>query len=690
MTFLNPFLLIALLAVFIPLIIHLLNLRKAVKIEFSTIMFLKEVKEKEIHKIKIKELILLLIRILIITFLVLSFSKPFIKSEKYGSASINKTGIILVDNSFSMNVNQGDKKLIEIERNILFDILKNFNPTDNIIILNSDSEYNYRDIIDTNIFKISYTPFSIFSLFGKVESIIKRIPESYLEIFILSDFQEINFKLENFVLDKNSTLKNANFYLIPVLKRQTSNIGILGIENLSGIIDTYTESKFRLRIKNFNNNQVTNKRLNIFCNDSLVLEKYLTFQPEEIQNVDFNFTPEIKDLFYIIADIQNIDNTYDDFIEDNKYYYIFNLPQQIKVFIYGENIKDSEFLNIAIKSFNSIQSREVIVSETSNKLPKDLSNYDVLIINCKSNLNNEEISKIKDFHDNGGGILIFPSINADLDNFNSFLQLISSIRLQKLIDVYNKDEIKLKFSEFNHYISEGIFKFKNKDNSETFLKNSPQISKYYKLINPKDAIPIIKINDEDYFLSETSDSYSPVLFFAVSSNLLMSDFPLSDIFPVLIIKSIYYLSNKNISNNIITGKNGIIYTMSDYDFIKKIDNSIIHPEKIYKGFASISATNELNNPGIYLLSDSSGLKKQFFTINIDTTESKIKYLADNEINSKLENLGFQNINLVNDINKLEDILYENRTGKDLTNLFLYLAIIFIILEIMFIKVFFKK
>ncbi len=690
MTFLNPYLLIALLAVFIPLIIHLLNLRKAVKIEFSTIMFLKEVKEKEIHKIKIKELILLLIRILIITFLVLSFSKPFIKSENYGNASINKTGIILVDNSFSMNVYQGDKKLIETERDILSDILKNFNPTDNIIILNSDSEFNYRDLIDSNIFKISYTPFSIFSLLGTVESIRERIPESYLEIFILSDFQEINFRQESFVLDENSPLKNVSFYLIPVLKRETSNIGLLGIENLSGIIDTYTESKFKLRIKNFNNNQVTNKRLNIFCNDSLVLEKYLTFQPEEIQNIDFNFTPEIKNLFYIIADIQNIDNTYDDFIEDNKYYYIFNLPQQIKVFIYGENIKDSEFLNIAIKSFNSIQSREVIVSETSNKLPKDLSNYDVLIINCKSNLNNEEISKIKDYHENGGGILIFPSINVDIDNFNSFLQLISSIKLQKLIDVYNKDEIKLKFSEFNHYISEGIFKFKNKDNSEIFLKNSPQISKYYKLSNPRDAIPIIKINDEDYFLSESSDAYSPVLLFAVSSNLLMSDFPLSDIFPVLIIKSIYYLSNKNFSNNIITGKTGIIYAMSDYDFIKKIDNTIIHSEKIHKGFASISATKELNNPGIYFLSDSSGLKKQFFTINIDTTESEIKYLDDKEMKSKLENLGFQKISVVKDINKLEDILYENRTGKDLTNLFLYLAIIFIILEIIFIKVFFKK
>ena len=45
MNFINPFYLFALSAASIPIIIHLLNLRKQKKIEFSTLFFLKEMQK---------------------------------------------------------------------------------------------------------------------------------------------------------------------------------------------------------------------------------------------------------------------------------------------------------------------------------------------------------------------------------------------------------------------------------------------------------------------------------------------------------------------------------------------------------------------------------------------------------------------------------------------------------------------
>ena len=45
MNFLNPSLLLGLFAVSIPILIHLLNLRKIKKVEFSTLMFLKEIQK---------------------------------------------------------------------------------------------------------------------------------------------------------------------------------------------------------------------------------------------------------------------------------------------------------------------------------------------------------------------------------------------------------------------------------------------------------------------------------------------------------------------------------------------------------------------------------------------------------------------------------------------------------------------
>lgn len=68
MIFLNPSILFGLLAATIPILIHILNLRKLQKVEFSTLSFLKELQKSKIRKIKIKQWLLLLLRTLIIIF----------------------------------------------------------------------------------------------------------------------------------------------------------------------------------------------------------------------------------------------------------------------------------------------------------------------------------------------------------------------------------------------------------------------------------------------------------------------------------------------------------------------------------------------------------------------------------------------------------------------------------------------
>ena len=53
MTFLNPLALLGLLAAAIPILLHLLNLRKLRTIEFSTLTFLRELEKTKIRRLKI-------------------------------------------------------------------------------------------------------------------------------------------------------------------------------------------------------------------------------------------------------------------------------------------------------------------------------------------------------------------------------------------------------------------------------------------------------------------------------------------------------------------------------------------------------------------------------------------------------------------------------------------------------------
>ena len=106
MIFLNPAVLFGLLAASIPILIHLFNLRKLKKVEFSTLRFLKELQKNKIRKIKLKQWVLLALRIMIILFLVTAFARPTLKGVSIGgtTSAAKTSSVFILDNTFSMSV----------------------------------------------------------------------------------------------------------------------------------------------------------------------------------------------------------------------------------------------------------------------------------------------------------------------------------------------------------------------------------------------------------------------------------------------------------------------------------------------------------------------------------------------------------------------------------------------------------
>ncbi len=75
--FTNPLLLTALAGLGIPLLIHLLLKRKSPRLRFSTVRFFLQRDEKAASKRRLRNLLLLLLRLLIFALLVLAFARPF-------------------------------------------------------------------------------------------------------------------------------------------------------------------------------------------------------------------------------------------------------------------------------------------------------------------------------------------------------------------------------------------------------------------------------------------------------------------------------------------------------------------------------------------------------------------------------------------------------------------------------------
>ncbi len=100
MSLVYPSFLWALLALAIPIVIHLFNFRKTIRLYFSNTRFLKQVKEETTQKRRLKQFLVLASRLLFLFFLVIAFAQPFLPARD--EMTHPQRIVIYVDNSFSM------------------------------------------------------------------------------------------------------------------------------------------------------------------------------------------------------------------------------------------------------------------------------------------------------------------------------------------------------------------------------------------------------------------------------------------------------------------------------------------------------------------------------------------------------------------------------------------------------------
>ena len=102
MQFLFPTFLWALAFLAIPVIIHLFYFRRFRKVYFTNVRFLREVKEDTSARSKLRNLLVLIARLLALAFLILAFVQPFIPQDNEVKAG-RKAVSVFVDNSYSMS-----------------------------------------------------------------------------------------------------------------------------------------------------------------------------------------------------------------------------------------------------------------------------------------------------------------------------------------------------------------------------------------------------------------------------------------------------------------------------------------------------------------------------------------------------------------------------------------------------------
>jgi hypothetical protein len=127
MGLLAPVFLAGLLAIGIPIAIHLINRERREVVRFPSLMFLRKIPYRSVRRQKLRHLLLLAMRCLALILLVAAFSRPFFARHRGAGPALAgaRERVVLVDRSYSMGYSDHWKRALAAARAATRDIAAN-------------------------------------------------------------------------------------------------------------------------------------------------------------------------------------------------------------------------------------------------------------------------------------------------------------------------------------------------------------------------------------------------------------------------------------------------------------------------------------------------------------------------------------------------------------------------------------
>ena len=683
MTFLNPAVLFGLLAASIPIIIHLLNLRKLKKIDFSTLQFLKELQKNKIRKIKIKQWLLLALRVLIILAIVTAFARPTIVGVSIGgtTSAAKTTAVFILDDTFSMSVVDQNGSYFNQAKEAIKNILTQFEEGDEfglVLVSHQPDEIEMTSnlnkfVQEVDATNISYASGKLNNSIIKAAELIGEAKNFNKEIYVLTDFQKGRLANEDEIIDLKEQLgEQVRLYTFNYSGKEVFNFGIDDLKLNTQIFEKDKPVKFEATLKNYSERTKDNLVVSLFINGERLAQQSINLNSGESKIA--NLEASARNFGYNDAIIEIEE---DDIIQDNKRYTSFFISEKIPVLILADDINDTKLIEAALKSVSEKGYFDITIKKTEQISGVSLNNFQVIIL-LSDNFGNESV-KLNQFLSSGKGIVIFPPSENGSSGFNSSLNSIGITSAGSFVKLEAGQSIHFSETDFNHPLFENIFMDEKKKQIE-----SPEIFSYFKINPGGKGKSIIKLQDESSFLSEYSISDGKVLLFSSSPVFSWSDFPIKGIFAPLVTKSVMYLSayNKN-EVNYFAGEtinvNVAERTLPQIKIVRpdKSEDFINIDENQTSDFISYAATSLAGNyeflSGEKLLASAN--------VNTDPAESVTEYLTESDFDEYLEKINFNGKHIIIDKNENPtQMILQARFGSELWRYFVLIAILLALVE----------
>ena len=454
MSFLYPHFLFALLALAVPVIIHLFNFKRYKTLYFSNVGLLKRIKQESRKKSQLKQLLILAARILAIASLVFAFSRPYIPLADRTSDTARQLVAVYVDNTFSMKAEGENGQLLEQVKLKAIEIANSYRAGTQFLMVTADFLPQHQFIFNKDQFiqqvaEIGESPRSpiLADIYAHAARLLDQSEKKADKTFyLLSDFQKTNFDFGT--LQPDSSVWT---YLLPFYSEKTNNLIIDSCWfEVPGRKIGQLENLF-VRIRNTSEQAYQNIPVRLTINGALKAISTINIAGLEETTIQLSYSNNLGGIQLCKIELDDYPIVY-----DNSYFMSYQVREKLYALgIYNPLNNGSGYLKALFENDELINYDEI---PESNVQISQLKNYQCIFLLNTQNISSGLKSELVSFVEQGGSLAIFPDQSANYDNCNSLISSVNGKTISRF------DTAQMGISEINYKDELYLDVFKKEEN----------------------------------------------------------------------------------------------------------------------------------------------------------------------------------------------------------------------------------
>lgn len=637
MQFKHPEVLYALFLLLIPILIHLFQLRRFQKIDFTNVAFLKKVSIQTRKSSQLKKWLTLLLRLLAIACIVLAFAQPFTAS--ISALNTEKETVLYVDNSFSMQAKGPNGPLLQRVLQQLYEQSKG----DARLSWFTNSE-TYRDVSPQDFKgKILSVPYvqkqlSPEEVLLKAEQLFSNSQSAEKRLLYISDMQL-----------QGSLPEIPNDITVEIVQPKPVSVNNISIDTAFVASKNATTTKLDVRVSGVGELPPT-VPVSLYNNGTLIAKIAADLSVNSGSTISFDI--ENPAGFKGRLELNDANLQY-----DNSLYFTINSPKKIKVLSINE--VNSDFLTRLFEQPEFEYSRQQASSLNYNDIP----DQNFVILNELKSIPPSMVNALSSFLDGGGSLMIIPSQEADVSSYNNLLGSVGMGGFSELA-VQEKNISQIVFA---HPLYESVFE------KQVVNFQYPKVNSYY--ITASNATAALRFEDGKPFILQNEKVYlstSPI-------NTANSNFQSSP----LIVPTFYNMALQSLPLANLYYENGRQNTFAVP--IKLSQDEILHIRDSVSDFIPlqqtkanqvlITTTDEPVNSGNFEVVKDEPLIEGI-SFNYNRGESSLQYLQADD---------WDNARTYTNVEAMFDSIAEENAINSFWKWFVIFAVVFLILELLVLK-----